>query len=220
MALDRRLIFLALLCLTATACGPAFKYPLSDPGASPPDEQLCGVWRPADDKEVGQLDPDWLVVIGKSVGKKTEPNMKVLGINVRGEQGPSVDTPSCFPTSLAGKHYLNFSNIDFFKGAPAPVDADSVTDSDDLVSVDEPRLFVLVKYQLQGDRLTVWLPDRDGAQKAIEQGKLKGIHALQSNTLITFTLTSPTDELRQFVVSGGDSLLFPDKNKMVFIRVK
>jgi hypothetical protein len=112
-----------------------------------------------------------------------------------------------FASTVAGCQYLNFLD-----GFFTP-----------LVAGDTPSMFTFAKYEIKGDRVILCLADHDGAEAAIDQGKLKGTIATfegkrANNSSVE--ITSTTDELRRYLIMGGDHQLFPPPPQIILSRVK
>jgi len=82
------------------------------------------------------------------------------------------------------------------------------------------RSFYLARYTIEKNRLKIWLVNDDGADTAIKKGKLKGTVESQRRKMKHIKLTSSTEELRQYLLDGGDNELFSDKDPLVLKRVK
>ena len=63
--------------------------------------------------------------------------------------------------------------------------------------------YAFFKYQVDGDKLVVWLIDEDAKERAIKGGKIKGV--VEPNKPPKFTDT--TENVARFVAEAGDSLL-------------
>ena len=171
--------------LLLTGCDDS-KNPLSDPQTSKRDERLVGVWRVS----VSQ-GADVYYHIGHA-GKKF-PKGVLRVVEVTHSEG-DVDTAEflVFPTVLGGKTYLNVVG-----------DVEQVKHLDEKGwKTDVVEAYTLVKYQLNGDKLEVWLIDEAAKEKAITSGKIKGVNPW--NEAARFTDT--TENLGRFIANANDSL--------------
>jgi hypothetical protein len=198
---DRRLTFLKLFSLVLSGCAMS-QNPLSSPEKSRPDEGLCGCWKALNEKH--QQDCPSLLLIGKSPEPDCPAAMMTITItDFDRDKRLKVDSFSCFPTRLGSHHYLNIVasqqlEKSFVDSAP----------------------YIFAKYDFKDEKLRMCLIDLKGTQTAIEQGRLKG--RIHSDGLFTstITLTSSTEELRQFLADRGDSTMFPPENDASFVRVR
>jgi hypothetical protein len=182
-------ILVPAACLLVVGCDDS-KHPLSDPAAAKPDQRLLGVWR----WQNGSGE-----VIYYHVGQAGEkfPAGMMRVVEVKHSEG-KVEPPEeflMFPTVLQGKNYLNV-----------------VSDGDKkLVKVldekgwrpDAVESYTFLKYQVEGDKLVVWLVDEGAKERAIRGGKVKGVIA--ENKPARFTDSAET--VARFVAEAGDSLL-------------
>jgi hypothetical protein len=156
---------LLLLALLLSSCSRVrVASPLSDPDKAKPDEQLYGAWRVSEkDAKKGKEDIFYLF-IGK-VGWPSVPSgiMKVVAIGLDSENGID-ETPFYFFTTFSGdNNYANYFEEDEFKRAKSP-------------AWDKRRLrsFGLLKYEVKGDKLVVWLYVNDDAvEAAVRKGQVK-----------------------------------------------
>jgi len=183
--MNSRIVLFLLACFIASGCDDSEK-PLSDPKTSKADERLIGVWR----ESAGSTEDYYHV--GRA-GKSFPVSMMRI-VNVRHGNG-EVDPPGeylAFPTVLQGKNYLNM-----------------VIDPKQVKYLDENgwkpeavECYTFLKYEVQGDRLTVWLVDEQANERAVKGGKIKG---MIGKNVAQFTDT--TENVARFVAEAGDSLL-------------
>jgi hypothetical protein len=183
--MNSRIFLLLLACLVASGCDDS-KKPLSDPKTTKADERLIGIWR-----DTAGSTEDYFHV-GRA-GKNFPPSMLRI-VSVRHGDG-TVEPPEeylAFPTVLQGKSYLNVvidpkqvKHLDENGWKPETVDC-----------------YTFLRYEVQGDRLTVWLIDEQAKERAVKDGKIKGV---MKDNIAQFTDT--TENVARFVAEAGDSLL-------------
>jgi hypothetical protein len=180
-----------LLALTAslflTGCVDS-KNPLSDPAASKPDAWLIGVWR--SEGENGDITYCHIGRAGENL-----PDSLMWAVRVTHKDGKVLPRQESliFPTVLGNKTYLNVVAVSAKK----------------LKRLDEEGwkrqtlgTYLLLRYQVQGDKLLVWLIDDDAKKRAIEEGKIKSVS--EDEKPATFTAT--TENLARFIAEAADSM--------------
>ena len=175
------------VCLLVSGCDDS-KNPLSDPKTSQADERLVGVWRGPNG------DDDEYYFVGHA-GEKFPDNVLRLVVINRGDR--KVKTPEeylVFPAAIGDKTYLNVihdGNNNLVKRLDEKgwkaVDVDCYT---------------FLKYKIDGDKLVMWIIDEGAKDRAIKDGKVKGV--VEPFEISKFTDT--TDNLARFVAKAGDSL--------------
>jgi hypothetical protein len=82
--------------------------------------------------------------------------------------------------------------------------------------------YLLIKYQIEQGRLSVWLPDSSEAAALVRSGKLKGdvVERGLLKDLLRLVTINDSAILSRFLGDGGDKVLFPDSGKLVFSRVR
>ena len=81
---------------------------------------------------------------------------------------------------------------------------------------DRDKGYLLARYEMKGDEMTVWLLDSDKVKVAIGQKKLKG--EVGQGAAPTITITDTADKVRAFLASPESNELF--KYLGTFERVK
>ena len=81
---------------------------------------------------------------------------------------------------------------------------------------DRGKGYLLARYEIKGDEMTVWLLDSDKVRAAIVQKKLKG--DVSQGVGSTITITDAADKVRSFLESPKSSELF--KYLGTFERIK
>jgi hypothetical protein len=185
----RRVAFLGLVvCLLGPGCNDS-KHPLSDPRTAKPDNRLIGIWR---ERGGGVEMTDYYV----GHAGKNFPDSVMRIVLVTHGQG-KVEPPEeylAFSTLLGGKTYLNMV-LDGDKRLVKLLD-------DKGWKAEVVDCYTLMKYQLDGDKLVLWMLDEDAKERAIKSGKVKGV---VQRSIGTFTDT--TENVARFVAEAGDSLL-------------
>lgn len=172
-----------VLCLTLAGCDDS-KNPLSDAEAAKADERLVGVWQ----EENGGA----CYFIGNTGPTFPESVMRIVAIAQSTEK---LDQPTeylVYPTVLGDKTYLNLV-----------IDEKQVQRlNKEGWKPDAVECYTFLKYQLDGDKLVVWLIDEKVKEQAIKDGKIKGV--IEQNKAARFTDT--TENIVRFVADAGDSL--------------
>jgi hypothetical protein len=182
-------IVIPVVCLSLTGCDDS-KTPLSDPQTSKPDGRLDGVWRLRG--EDGQVT---YYHIGRADEKLPQGVMRAVGVTHRERR---VEPPAeflMFPTVLGNKTYLNMTE--------GKEQQTKLIEEKGWKAVDS---YLIFKYQVDGDKLLVWVMDGDAKKRAIEGGKIKGV--IEQNKPAKFTDT--TENLARFVSEAGNEL-FPNE---------
>jgi hypothetical protein len=191
-------------CLLVTGCDDS-KNPLSDPQTSKADERLVGVWRGRN--EDGDL-------IYYHVGRVSDklPQGVMWAVCVKHKDG-RVEPPGqwlIFPTTLGGKTYLSVT-----EGTEQRV---KLWEEKGWQPKADDYYFVL-KYQIDGGKLSLWQMDRDAKERAIKGGKIKGVVERKKNQFVgRIAFTDTTENVARFVAGAGDGL-FP-KEWLRLERVK
>jgi hypothetical protein len=175
---------LALMAATLTACFVTTVHPVDGSGVDA-DPALVGTWRGLD--EDGKIEKDvFLHVIVHKTGEG-------LGLAL-------IDKDSFMildgTTVQAGPHhYLNTS----FKDMPG-------------MSQEDRALMGLhiVKYEVKGKRLNLWLLDSTKVTDAVEDGKIKG-RVEGSGMTKSVQLTASSEELNAFFSKPDAAQYFQDK---------
>jgi hypothetical protein len=171
------------LCLLLTGCDDSTT-PLSDPQTSKADERLVGVWQ--------QNNGDVFYHIGHT--DKTFPKGMMRVVMVTHHEA-GVDPPDeylAYSTVLGNKAYLN-----------VVIDEEQVKVLNAKGwKTDVVKSYTFMKYQLDGDTLTVWTIDETAKQKAIESGKIKGV--IEDYKPAMFTDTA--ENIARYIADAGDSL--------------
>ena len=191
----RSLLVVAALSLLLTSCFDT-KNPLSDPQKSKPDDRLTGVWRFRG--ESGEMN---YYHIGHAGEKLPASLMRVVNV----QHTPDGKTQSgellVFPTTIGDKTYLNVTEAK----PPQLKLLEEQGWSDETFNE-----YLLIRYQITGDVLTLQLIDQEAKKRAVEGGKIKGMSEKDrdGNTRVHFTDT--TENLAKFVAEAGEDLFSKD----------
>ncbi|MCS7305753.1 MAG: hypothetical protein NZ602_11690 [Thermoguttaceae bacterium] len=162
--------------------------PLVDPQKAKPDKQLVGLWR--------QVRPDGEVSfyhIGQPGDEWPEGVFRVVVLTHReGRLEPPAEI-LLFPTQVAGRSYLNIAEL-------KPGLLELIKEK----GWEAVQGYFIWRYQIEGDRLTVWAMDNNAKRRAIETGKLKG--EITSGQFQVAKFTDTPENLARFLSEAGDSL--------------
>ena len=106
-----------------------------------------------------------------------------------------------FPTTIGDKTYLNVT-----EAKPSQLKL-----LEEKGWTDETfNEYLILRYQITGDVLTIQLIDQEAKKRAVEAGKIKGMSEKDQdgNTRVHFTDT--TENLAKFVAEAGDDLFSKD----------
>ncbi|MGB0747602.1 MAG: hypothetical protein ACPGO3_02560 [Magnetospiraceae bacterium] len=83
---------------------------------------------------------------------------------------------------------------------------------------DESEVYLLVRYVIDGDSLTLWLADEDGFEAAIRDGKIAG--TLPKKEFASAKITASTAELAAFLSAADPATLFDPKEPVTLTRLE
>jgi hypothetical protein len=184
------LLLVAAFSLLLTSCFDT-KNPLSDPQKSKPDDRLSGVWRFRGDS--GEMNYYHIGHVGEKLPASV---MQVIFVQHMTDGSVESDKLLIFPTTIGDKTYLNVAE----------------TDASQLKLLEEKgwtneavKSYLILRYQITGDTLTIQWIDSDAKKRAVEAGKIKGtIEKDQGH------FTDTTENLAKFVAEAGDDLFSKD----------
>jgi hypothetical protein len=190
------------------------KSPLSDPDKAKPDARLFGAWRPVKEG-TKKLHPTFFFIGKVEHGDAPPGIMKSAWVDFDENNIVRMDEGGYFFTTLIGDSgYANFFEKVVFDRTKFPKwDKRNVKD------------YVLYKYKIEGDKLTVWIMDAEATEAAIRKGQVKGTITEEkkrgSDTRKVLTVTDG-ESLSKFLANGGDKALFPDddEHRLALMRVK
>jgi hypothetical protein len=194
---------MAAFCLLFTSCFDS-SVPLSDPVKSRADQRLAGVWRLRNDD--GSMTYYHLGRVGDRLPASV---MRVAGVQHKWDGMTQFDELLLFPTTIGDKTYLNVSD-----GKDEQVKRleqqgwtpETVTS------------YLLLRYQVTGDTLTVQWIDGDAKKRAVEAGTIKGKVEKDQDGNARAMFTDTTENLVKFIAEAGDDLF--SKNALKLERVK
>jgi hypothetical protein len=197
------LLFVAALVLLLPSCVDS-KTPLSDPDKAKPDDQLMGVWRFR-----GERGETTYYHVGRAGGKLPASVMDVVSVQHTPDGKINQGELLVFPSTLGEKTYLNAGEIrpeqrtlleekGWKQGA---VDA-----------------YLILRYEIKGDVLTLHVMDGDARKRAIEAGKVKGVVEKDPHGNIRAYFTDTSENLARFVASAGDDLFVKDALRLERVK--
>lgn len=202
----RLLILLSALSLASCI---RLSAPLSDPDKAKPDRDLLGVWSASENGSKGPAYP--FLFVGDSGQRHVPPGiMKMIQVDSDKQNNVIAKEPLYFfTTSLGNSRYANLLD-----GVAADREKFPTWNKRNI------KEYLLIKYQVEHDKLMVWLPDSRAAEALIQAGKIKG--TVQEQGLVKLKIVTVTDaaSFSQFLGNGGDKVLFPDKGELIYSRVK
>lgn len=199
----RPLLLVAACSLLLTSCFDT-KNPLSDPQKSKADDRLSGVWRFRGDN--GEMN---YYHIGHGGEKLPASVMRAFFVQHRTDGTMQCGELLIFPTSIGDQTYLNAA-----ESTPSQ-----------LVLLEEKgwtneaiNKYLILRYQITGDVLTLQLIDQEAKNRAVEAGKIKGMSEKDrdGNTRVHFTDT--TENLAKFVAEAGDDLFSKDMLRLERVK--
>jgi hypothetical protein len=173
-------VVLGVVALLCGGCDDS-KNPLSDPKDPQPDARLYGVWR--SDEEYYHF--------GRAGNGFPKGVMRVVSVQ---QTDDGVEAPQeflAFCSIVGGKHCLNVIH--------EPKEVQLMAEKG--WKPEAVSCYTFLKYEIDGDKLTMWLADEQAKQKAVGAGagKLKGEYR---NNL--WFLTDTTENIARYVAAAGD----------------
>ncbi|TNE36929.1 MAG: hypothetical protein EP347_09520 [Alphaproteobacteria bacterium] len=183
-------LVLILLAGVLVACYPESKYPLSSPEISVVDEDLIGLWYGGEEGDPSehsyyaflQIDDDRFDIIGLNFNDTKDEWIRM----------------SAFTTEIGGSKFMSITFED-----------ESGVKAAEAEDADEPRNYLLCRYEVSGDsKLTVYLMDEEAMLAALAA---QTSAATNNNWLDNDgRITAPTEVLRSVIASSDATLLFND----------
>jgi hypothetical protein len=192
----------AAVCLCFASCVDTDK-PLTDPEEATPDTRLLGLWKLSDGEHTVEF---------HHVGKAGEPfaDSVYRTVAVGFDADGVLDRPDgnldslVVPTKLGDNRYLSIGLVG--KDKYQAVDTHGLAGAE----IDN---YMLMKYKIENDKITLWMTNSKAKIKAVESGKVAGV--VKGNDA---RLTDIRDNLRTFVTEN-DAELFSD-DPVVMTRVE
>ena len=191
----RPLLLVAACSLLLTSCFDT-KNPLSDPQKSKPDDRLSGVWRFRG--ESGEMN---YYHIGHAGEKLPASIMPVVFVQHTPDGKMQSGELLVFPTTIGDKTYLNVTEA-------KPPQLKLLQEkgwTDETFSE-----YLLLRYQITGDVLTLQLIDQEAKKRAVEAGKIKGMSEKDRDGNTRVHVADTTENLAKFVAEAGDTLFSKD----------
>lgn len=189
------LLLVAACSLLLTSCFDT-KHPLSDPQKSKPDERLTGVWQFRGDN--GEMNYYHIGHVGEKLPASL---MRAFFVQHRTDGTMQSGELLVFPTSIGDHTYLNAAEAK--PSEFAQLEEKGWTD-------ETINKYLILRYQITGDVLTLQLTDQEAKKRAVEAGTIKGVTEKDrdGNTRVHFT--DATENLAKFVAEAGDTLFSKD----------
>jgi len=188
------------ILLLASGCEDS-KNPLSSPETSKVDQRLLGVWRyQGEEGEVTYYH------MGQAGEKFPGGMMRIVTVRHDRTKVESPEECLAFRTALGDKDYLNV----VLEGDKKLVKLLNEKGW----NADAIESYTFVKYQVDGDKVRMWLTDDDAKKAAIQSGKLKGV--VEANK--PSKLTDSTENVARFVVEADEGL-FKSQELFQFERI-
>lgn len=162
--------------------------PLVDPQKTKPDKRLVGLWR-----HVGEDGQVSFYHIGQAGQEWPEGVFRVVGVS---HQGGKLEPPVemlLFPAQVGSTSYLNIAEV-----------------KPDLVEKikqqgwEAVQGYFIWRYQIDGERMSIWPMDNEAKRQAIESGNLKGEISTGKFRFAKFTDTP--EKLIRFLNEAGEKL--------------
>jgi hypothetical protein len=173
------------VCLFLSGCDDT-KNPLSDPQKSRPDTRLIGMWRLS-----GAGDDEEFYHVGYAGDGFPKGMVRIVDIKHGKGKLESPEEYLAFPTVIADKIYLN---VIYDKKQVQLLDEKGW-------KADVVASYTLFKCQIDGDKLVVFFMDEEAKEKAIKDGKIKGVHGNN-----TSTFTDSSENVARFITTADASL--------------
>ena len=154
------LLFVAAFSLLLTSCFDT-KNPLSDPQKSKPDDRLAGVWRFRGDG--GEMN---YYHIGHAGEKLPASFMQVVFVQHMTDGTMQSGELLIFPTTIGDKTYLNV--VEATPSLLKLLEEKGWTN-------EAVNAYLILRYQITGDVLTIQWIDSEAKKRAVEAGKIKGV---------------------------------------------
>lgn len=182
--------------------------PLSDIMEAKADEALCGVWKHQGD--------DGTVSVSFVGLKPAEPgapqgllSVSLPSFDKEKKTVESTEQMTAFVTRIKDATYLNIVSTEPATTGPIARDLNlSTAEGYKAWKARDTHPVTLVKYQVRGEQLLVWLGDKDKASEWETGGAMREKYGKSPKALVSF------------IEKEGDATLFPPDKKEVYTRVK
>ncbi len=193
---------LLLIIFFLSACTPASKFPLSQPGEQANDERLLGVWLFLGEKtsETPKEDDGRIFI---HISKDKEGWLEGVLVGPKGDDGGlGLITFQALTTQIGENHFVNIRNYrDFKKGATGPPGQPEP----------EGGLYWIVFYEISEEgRLFLREMNYEYVKKSIKAGRVEGSEAKEE---FSITLTGNPENLIQFIKESDMDKLFQESKQ-------
>jgi hypothetical protein len=195
-----RAIFLSLAVISLAGGCVDSKNPLSSADTAKVDEGLLGTWRE------GNGNDETIYHIGLAGDKYPAGMLRIVEVTRHDKTLEAPIEYVAYATTLAGKTYLNVV-LD-----PAQIKAFDQNGW----KADAIDGYFFVKYQLDGDKATVWSVNEKAKKEAIKAGKIQGV--VKENNDIRITDTG--ENAAKFITASGDNLWNAESGHMERVLAK
>jgi hypothetical protein len=181
-------------CLFTCGCVDS-KNPLSSPDGAKVDDQLVGTWRFTSAKETS------LLQVTRAGDKFPKGMLRLVSVDESGKKTSPSEQFLAFCTTLNHKTYLNL-----------------IEDEETIAALDKKGWkstavdgYCIMKYEVAGDELKLWMMDDGAKEKAIKSGKVKGkiTKATRFSSLAASCFTDSSDKVAECVEESSESLFVP-----------
>jgi len=198
-----QLLSVAALSLLLTSCFDS-KVPLSDPQKAKSDDHLLGAWRFRGDS--GEMNYYHFGRLGEKLPASV---LRVVNVQHMPDGKMQQADLLVFPTTLGGKTYLNVAEI-------KPSQLTALEEKG--WTAEAVDAYLILRYQITGDVLTLQWIDGDAKKRAIEAGKIKGAIEKDQDGNTRFHFTDTTENLARFVAESGDTLFSKDALRLERVK--
>jgi len=215
MLLLRRIacLLLAGLAVSTSSCVES-ENPLSDPERAIADGELYGAWTRTEEGDTQILvvgRPSYFTDGNSRFAVKGVPEgiMRYAEIDVGKDRALESAGPVDFFVSKVGRD--RYLNVLLYDEHPWP---------EKEWSKRKLAGYVLARYQVNGERATIWQGDETALAREIKSGKLRGEIAHEGTDSQTVILKETTAKLAKYLEGGGGGVLFPESGKKEYVRMK
>ncbi|MFI4916092.1 MAG: hypothetical protein ACIAS6_06250 [Phycisphaerales bacterium JB060] len=208
---------LAILAAPLVGCVDS-RHPVSTAAQATADASIFGAWRVHID------DRAYLLVIGRpgedAVGGALEaiPDglMSIGVVTIRDPEGRHVVEANTFPATATA--FLNADGKAWGVLSIPEYEDDMAELLPARWDTTDAQTWLLLKYQIAGDRLRIWLPSTSKFKTAIERGELEGRTGEEADAgaFAQPVLTASPQRLRIYLAGGGS--LFEEEPALVLER--
>lgn len=174
--------------------GVESRRPLSDPQKAKIEDRAVGTWRATINTNQYYLHAGTGNIVGKSDW------MELVLVHPGEKPSFYVHHKIGFVSVIGGQNYFNVANLSVL-----PTQLRGSKPAELAAAVER---YDILKYEVNGDTMTVWAADQKVVKAAIEAGKIKGTGA---------TIEDSTENLTRFIESSPPTLW---GNKFTYTRVK